>query len=158
MIDARRVVAAAIMILSGADPAAAFEFFGLFGSDKPPAVSPATLPYTITVEGKGRDTDDDSDVEQALRDASATYKLRHEAPVDGDGLARRLQADTGPTLDALWALGYYDAHVDVLVGDARVDVGEAGIDAAARTAEPYRNRIAVPVKVVATLGPLFRLR
>ena len=146
------------MIPATAAPAAAFDFFGLFGSDKPPAVSPATLPYFISFEAKGRDKDDDSDVEQALRDASGTYKLRHEAPVDGDGLARRLQADTGPTLDALWAFGYYDARVDIFVGGVPAHVGEVGIDVAARTAERFRNRNAVPIMVVATLGPMFRLR
>ena len=152
------VVAFGIFTLA-AGPARAFDFFGLFGSDdKPPAVSPNSLPYALTFEARGKDAGDDSDVEQALRDASGTYKLRQDAPADGEGLMRRLRADTGPTLDALWALGYYNATIDVLVQDVPVVLTEDAMETGAQRADTFRNRQAVPVKLVATLGPLFRLR
>jgi translocation and assembly module TamA len=136
-------------------PAFAFDFFGLFGGETPPRVSPDTLPYAMTFEVRGGDQ---ADAEQALRDASGTYKSRHDLPADGDALARRLQADQGPLLDALWALGFYNAHIDVVVGETPLELSDAAIDATARQVEAYRNRVLVPIKVVATLGPLFRLR
>jgi len=68
------------------ESAHAFDFFGLFGSDDPPPVSATTLSYRLVIEAKTADGKDDSDAEQALRDASATYRLRQEPPPDGEGL------------------------------------------------------------------------
>jgi len=139
--------------------AAAFDCFGFCGTDdEPPPISAETLPYKMTFESHGRDTKDDNDIEQALRDASGSYKLRHEAPPDGESLLRRLQADRTVLIDALWSLGYYDAHIDFFIGDERVVFGEFDNTATARTAASYLNRSAVPIKVKAELGPLFRLR
>ena len=42
-------------------------------------------------------------------DASSLYKLRKDAPPDGDALARRAQSDFGPIIDAMWGAGYYNA-------------------------------------------------
>lgn len=152
------VLAAPLLTIWVADPACAFEFFGLFGSDdKPPAVSPSTVPYALVFEAKSNGKTDD-DAVQALRDASGTYKLRREAPPDGEGLVRRLQADAPPMLDALWALGYYNARIDVFVDGAVVSLDERGLADAAARAETYRNRKPVPVKIVAALGPVFKLR
>ncbi|MBN8956467.1 MAG: BamA/TamA family outer membrane protein [Rhizobiales bacterium] len=139
-------------------PALAFDFFGLLGSDDPPPVSATTLPYRIAIEAKTADGKSDSDAEQALRDASATYRLRQDAPADGEGLARRLQADINPMLDALWGLGRYNAHIDITIDGAPVSLDEAALAAAVRRAETFRNRAAVPVKIAVRLGPLFKLR
>jgi translocation and assembly module TamA len=153
------IVSSCFGLCLGSQTAAAFDIFHPFGSDdKPPAISADSLPYAISFEAKGRAKDDDADVEQVLRDASGTYKLRQDAPPDGDGLLRRLQSDRGPLLDALWSLGYYDAHVDVVIAETPTDLDETTLDASARHADTLRNRDVVPVKVFATLGPLFRLR
>src|SRR5688572_13772249 len=89
-----RVLACAIMVvpcLGWSVPALAFEwsdldFFGLFG-DKPPAPNPKTLPYVIEFDVAGAP----SDVTQALKDASILYRLRTDAPADGETLVRRAQ-------------------------------------------------------------------
>lgn len=156
--DAWPLVAATLLISSQASSAAAFDLFGLFNPEKPPAVSEAALPYAMTFDVKEVDKGDDADIEQALRDASGTYKLRREPPLNGDGLMRRLQADTGPMLDALWALGYYNARLEFTIAGRPVQPTETGIDAGAAAADVFRNRSAVPLKLTVVLGPLFRLR
>ncbi len=155
----RAALVAVALSVAGISPAAAFDpFFGLFGKDDTPAgVSPTTLPYKVAIEAEG-DKDAAESVAQALRDASATYKLRHDAPPDGDGLMRRLAADSGQLLDALSALGYYDAQIRVEVDGAPATFDEAGLAAGATRADTLRNSRVVPVKFVATLGPLTKLR
>ncbi len=140
------------------EPAQAFDLFGLLGSDDPPPVSATALSYRLEVAARTADGKTDSAAEQALRDASATYRLRQEPPQDGDGLVRRLQADINPMLDALWGLGYYNAEIDVTVDGIAVARDEAGLAAAARRAEGFRNQKVVPVKIAAKLGPVFKLR
>ena len=51
---ARRVLCTGCAVLGWAlcDSALAFDLFGLFGSDDPPAVSATTLPYRIAIEAK----------------------------------------------------------------------------------------------------------
>ena len=66
---------------------------------------------------------DKKDVEQTLQDASTSIVLRADPPSDGDSLARRAQADFGPLLDALWGLGFYNAHVRFRRGGSPVDPG-----------------------------------
>jgi translocation and assembly module TamA len=159
---ARRVLRAgcatvAVVSWSLCESAHPFDFFGLFGSDDPPPVSATTLSYRIAIEAKTADGKNDSDAEQALRDASATYRLRQEPP-DGEGLVRRLQADINPLLDTLWGLGRYNAQIDVTIGGVPVSLDETGLAAAARRADTFRNRTVVPVKVTARLGPMFKLR
>lgn len=139
-------------------PAYAFDFFGLFGSDDPPPFSATALSYRLTIEAKTADGKADRNAEQALRDASATYRLRQEPPPDGEGLVRRLQADINPSLDALWGLGRYNAEIDVSIDGRAVTLDETGVAAAARQADGFRNRAVVPVKITARLGPLFKLR
>lgn len=139
-------------------PAHAFDFFGLFGSDDPPPFSATALSYRLTIEAKTADGKADRDAEQALRDASATYRLRQESPPDGEGLVRRLQADINPLLDALWGLGRYNAELDITIDGLPVSLDETGKAAAVRQAESFRNRAVIPVKVTARLGPLFKLR
>ncbi|QOZ28075.1 autotransporter assembly complex family protein [Bradyrhizobium sp. CCBAU 51753] len=140
------------------EQAHALDLFGLFGSDDPPPVSATTLSYRLEIEAKTPDGKSDSDAEQVLRDASGTYRLRQEPPPDGEGLARRLQADINPLLDALWGLGHYNAEIDVTVDGVPVSLDETGLAAAARRADTFRNRTVVPIKVAARLGPLFKLR
>jgi translocation and assembly module TamA len=140
------------------EPARAFDLFGLFGSDNPPPVSATALSYRLEIEARTADGKKDSDAEQALRDASATYGLRQDPPPDGEGLARRLQADINPLLDALWGLGRYNAEIDVTIDGILVTLDETGLAAAARRAESFRNRAVIPVKVAARLGPIFKLR
>ncbi|MCP1845988.1 translocation and assembly module TamA [Bradyrhizobium sp. USDA 4524] len=150
---------AAIVSCSLSGSAHAFDFFGLLGSDDPPPVSTTTLSYRLVIEARTEDGKEDSDAEQALRDASATYRLRQEPPPDGDGLARRLQADINPLLDTLWGLGRYNAEVDVAIDGVPVSpLDEAGFAAAADRADALRNKAVVPIKVTARLGRLFKLR
>jgi translocation and assembly module TamA len=134
--------------------ALAFDFFGLFGSkDKPPVATPNSLPYSLTFDIAG----DRKAVERTLQDSSTLYKLREDAPLEGDSLVRRAQADFGPLLDALWGLGYYNATLDFDIGGLIVRTGD-NPTAASRIAESYRGRAAVPIQVRINTGPLFELR
>src|SRR5215218_2070899 len=90
-------------------PAWAFDFFGLFGSEEAKP-SPTALPYKVEFKITGDDR-----VESALQESSSLYKLRQDAPPDGETLVQRVQADFAPLIDALWGAGYYNARVIVLV-------------------------------------------
>jgi translocation and assembly module TamA len=133
-------------------PAWAFDFFGLFGSDEPKP-SPTALPYKVEFEVRG-----DDGVESALQESSSLYKLRQDAPPDGETLVQRVQADFAPLIDALWGAGYYNARVIVSVAGVPLEIGRVPERAAARAANAYRNRDLVPVRVTAETGPQFKLR
>ena len=107
---------------------------------------------TIDVEGG------DSGLKNGVMDASSVYKLRKDAPPDGDALARRAQSDFGPIIDAMWGAGYYDATVTISIGSASLSILSGDIAAFARAAESYRNRAVAPVSITVEPGPLFRLR
>ncbi|UMY17471.1 BamA/TamA family outer membrane protein [Methylobacterium organophilum] len=134
-------------------PARAFDLFGLFGGEEePPAPSAAALPYTMRITGV-----DDSDVLTALQDTSTLYRLRQEAPPDGEGLVRRAEADLRRLVDALSGYGYYQGTVSIRIDGVAV-TGESSVAAAARAAEASRNRALVPVKIAVDPGPLYTLR
>ena len=106
-------LAAAVVACSPGDSAQAFNFFGLWGSDEsPPPVSRTTISYAVTIDVAGGD----SGLKNGVMDASSVYKLRTDAPPDGDALARRAQSDFGPIIDAMWGAGYYDATVTISIG------------------------------------------
>ena len=154
----RRAVVIAVSIVCAAAigtaaPVQAFDVFGLFGSDSPPEPSPAALPYDVTFEARGEDG-----VEGRLQDASNLYKLRADAPPDGETLVARATADFAPAIDALWGAGYYDARVLIEVAGVTLELGRDRSGAAARAANALKNRVRVPVRVIAETGPLFRLR
>lgn len=146
------VFAAALAVALPA-PARAFDLFGLFsGEEEPPAPSAAALPYTVRITGM-----DDSDVLTALQDTSTLYRLRQEAPPDGEGLVRRAEADLRRLVDALSGYGYYQGTVSIRIDGVAV-TGESSVAAAARAAEASRNRALVPVKIAVDPGPLYTLR
>ena len=96
---ARRLLWTSCVAVAGwllCEPGHAFDLFGLFGSDNPPPVSATALSYRLDIEARTANGKRDGDAEQALRDASASYRLRQDPPPDGEGLARRLQADINP--------------------------------------------------------------
>ncbi|GJE55002.1 Outer membrane protein assembly factor BamA [Methylobacterium thuringiense] len=134
-------------------PAQAFDLFGLFGSEEePPQPTATALPYSVRITGV-----DDSDVVQALQDTSTLYRLRQEAPPDGEGLVRRADADLRRLTDVLSGYGYYQGTVTIRVDDIAV-TGEASLNAAARAAEGSRAQALVPVKIVVDLGPAYTVR
>lgn len=134
-------------------PAQAFDLFGLFGSEEePPQPTATALPYSVRITGV-----DDSDVVQALQDTSTLYRLRQEAPPDGEGLVRRADADLRRLTDVLSGYGYYQGTVTIRVDDIAV-TGEASLNAAARAAEGSRARALVPVKIAVDLGPAYTVR
>ena len=136
-----------------ASPAAAFDLFGLFGSEEePPAPSREAVPYTVKISGI-----DDDDVLQALQDTSTLYRLRQEAPPDGEGVVRRAEADLRRLSDVLSGYGYYQGKVAIRIDGVDL-TGEASVAAAARAAEGARGRALVPVKIVVDAGPLYTLR
>ena len=148
-------LAAATMVMSDWSVAEAFDFFGLFGSDDtPPAVSRASIPYTLAVQVAG----DPSGLKDSVKDASSLYSLRKDAPADGEALARRAQSDFAPVIDALWGAGYYNARVTIAIDGASLGIGSTDIAAFSRAAEAYRNRSAAPVVIQVDPGPLFKLR
>ncbi|KQT77706.1 hypothetical protein ASG59_10195 [Methylobacterium sp. Leaf466] len=140
-------------VLVAPRPAAAFDLFGLFGSEEePPAPSVAAVPYTVKFQGVEED-----DVLQALKDTSSLHRLRQEAPPDGEGVVRRAEADLKRLGDVLSGYGYYQGRVAIVVEGVTLG-GEASVAAAARAAEAARGRSLVPVKVVVETGPLYTLR
>ena len=148
-------LAASVIVISDWTVAQAFDLFGIFGSDDtPPAVSRTAIPYTVTVEVAG----DASGLKDAVKDASSLYRLRKDAPPDGEALARRAQSDFAPVVDALWGAGYYNAAVTIVIGSASLAIGSSDIAAFARAAETYRNRAPAPVVIKVDPGPLFKLR
>ena len=148
------ILLSSALCLAGRD-AVAFDFFGLFGSDeKPPAAARDALPYFLTFDVTGGT----SGLTQSLKDASGLYRLRQDAPPDGEALARRAAADLAPMLDALWGAGYYNATIAIDVGGVPVVLGQDNTAALARAAERFRSREAVPIRVKAEPGPLFTLR
>ena len=144
--------AAMAVTLAAPHPAKAFDWFGLFGSEEPPAPSAGALPYSLRITGV-----DDSDVVQALEDASTLYRLRQEPPPDGEGLVRRAEADMAKLADALAGYGYYQGTVSIRVDGVPI-ASEASLAAAVRAAESARAKALVPVKIVVDLGPLYTLR
>ncbi|MGU3540871.1 autotransporter assembly complex protein TamA [Methylobacterium sp. A54F] len=142
------------MLAPGAPgPAAAFDLFGLFGSEEEPLAPSATaLPYAVKIQG----TDDD-DLLKALQDVSALHRLRREPPPDGEGLVRRAEADLRRLPEALSGYGYYAGRIAVRV-DGVALAGETAIAQAARAAEAARGRALVPVRIAVDTGPLYTLR
>ena len=108
--------------------------------------------FTVEVAGGA------SGLKNAAKDASSLYRLRKDAPPDGEALARRAQSDFAPVIDALWGAGYYNATATIAIDRASLSVGSHDIAAFARAAETYRNRSAAPVVVRIEPGPLFKLR
>ncbi len=147
------VAVAAALAGAGAPPAAAFNLFGLFGSDETPEPSAAALPYEVEFESRGEDG-----LGSRMQSASNLYALRRDAPPDGDVLVQRARADFAPIIDALWGAGYYDTRVVITIAGVPFEIGQSTDGGAARAAEAYRGRGRVPVKVTADTGPLFRLR
>ncbi|MGE7469877.1 autotransporter assembly complex protein TamA [Bosea sp. NPDC003192] len=156
------LVAFAAMLAGEVSPARAFDLssldvFNLFGSkDKPPPVSATTLPYELKFELG--DVPDASALKRSLQDASLLYRLREDAPPDGETLARRAAADINPLIDALWAQGYFNAQVAIAVDGVAVTQAGEPPPGLARAADRYRNRAPAPVVVTVDPGPLFSLR
>ncbi len=134
--------------------ASAFDFFGLFGDDKPPAPSQQALPYLLEVQVAGGS----SDLKDALEQASTLYRTRQDPPPNGETLVRRAEGDLAPMIDALWGAGYYNAKLTIEVAGLPLKLGQTTAPRVARAAESYRAREAVPIKVKAEPGPLFHLR
>ncbi len=136
-----------------------FDLFGLF-ADKPPAVSQQALPYALTFTASGGSSNllGSSALIEPLQEASSLYRLRQDAPIDGQSLVRRAANDLAPMLDALWGAGYYNAKIEIEMAGHHLRLGRpppAGIVAAA---EAYRAREPVPIQVAVKAGPLFHLR
>ena len=140
--------------------ALAFDLFGFLSGDTPPAVSQHALPYSLTFDISGGPTSlfGSSELTQPLQEASTLYKLRQNAPIDGQSLIQRAVNDLGPMLDALWGAGYYNAKIEVAVAGQHLRLGQAPSASAAAAAETYRGRKLVPVQVVVKAGPLFHIR
>ncbi len=154
---ARRAAATglAFALTFAATGAGAFDFFGLFGAkDEQPTPRPDAIPYTIEITG----LDGKKDIESALKDASNTWRLRAEAPSNGDGLARRVIADFPRLTDVLRASGYYDADIRVKIAGVAVGPDGEDSDHAARAADAMLNKEVATVTVAVDPGPLFSLR
>ena len=100
---------------------------------------------------------DDRGIRNAVTDASSLYRLRKDAPPDGEALARRAAGDFVPVIDALWGAGYYNATVTISLGAASLTVASSDVAAFARAADSYRNRAVAPVAIKVDPGPLFQL-
>ncbi len=154
--------ALALMVALRPVPVQAFDLssldlFGLFTKkEEPPAVSQATLPYRLEFDLGG--ADDAKALTRTLQDASLLYRLRQDAPPDGETLARRMAADLNPLVDALWSQGYFDAEVALVVDGVALRVGAEPDARLIRALESHRNREAVPITATVRPGPVFALR
>ena len=154
MKPSRTTLAAFALCLGiGGPPALAFDFFGLFGAPEKAEPSPDAIAYDISFEG----LDDAGGLEQNLKDASNSWRLRLDSPSGGFGLTRRVVADYPRLTDALWANGYYNATIRARVAGVPVFPDGRGGEAAAQAAEAYRGRELAPVVFEVELGPQFRL-
>lgn len=133
------------------------DVFGLFSKkDEPPAPTPTTLPYKLDFELG--DADDAKALTRSLQDASLLYRLREDAPPDGETLARRMATDLNPLVDALWSQGYFNADVAFVVDGVPLKVGAEPNAALIRQLETHRNRDAVPIMVAVRPGKVFGFR
>ncbi len=128
-----------------------FDPFSWFGAPKVTA-NPNNLPYTLRFEGPGASPA----LLGVARDASLLQQTRDDPPLDGEELARRIEADLPRITDALWGQGYYAAEVRVQVGSAFATLGAVDARGVARAAERSRNQETVPIAVSVTPGPLYR--
>ncbi len=146
------------LLLGGASiaPAAAFDFFGLFGSDDddPPPPSPNALPYSLNFVVAG----ENKDLVQTLKDASTLQSLQGDPPPDAPALVSRAEADLPRLIDALWGAGFYNARVTINVAGSPLQLQAQRSTAAAQAAAGYRARALVPVEVQVDPGTLFTLR
>jgi translocation and assembly module TamA len=150
------VALSALIVTSGPlRPASAFafDFFGVFGAETPPAPSSTTLPYQVKFVIQGDDS-----VESALQVSSNFYKRRQDPPPDAESLVQRLEADFAPMIDALWSEGYYNATIRASIGGTEFLLGNGAQNGAVQAASSYRNRAAVPVTIHVETGPRFTLR
>ena len=154
--------ALAALLSLQAEPARAFDFssldvFGLFTKkDEPPAPSASTLPYKLDYQLG--DAEDAKALTRTLQDASLLYRLRQDAPPDGETLARRMAADLKPLVDALWSQGYFNAEVALVVDGISLGVGAEPSAGLIRALESHRNREPVPIVVKVDPKKVFGLR
>lgn len=135
-------------------PARAFDFFGLFGAPEKAQPGPDAVAYDVVFKG----LDDDGKLEQTLKDASNSWRLRLDSPSAGVGLTRRVVADYPRITDALWASGYFNATVRASVAGVTISPEGKGAESAAAAAERYRGAALAPVVFEIDPGPLFTLR
>lgn len=140
-------------MLAAQAPARAFDLFGLFGAPEKAQPSPDAVAYDIAFTGL-----DDGKLEQTLKDASNSWRLRLDSPSAGAGLTRRVIADYPRIADALWASGYFDATVRARVAGVYVSPDGKGAEAAAVAADAYRGAALAPVVFEIDTGQLFKLR
>ena len=123
----RLTLAAALSVPLGAvlaEPAAAFDLFGLFGSEEePPGAERRGAALRAQDPGHRRFRD----LEKTLEDTSTLHRLRREPPPDGEGLVRRAEADIRRLPDALSGYGYYAGRVTVRIEEVVLG-GEAVAD------------------------------
>ncbi len=156
-LSVRLIVAftAGVVAFDAREGACAFDFFGFWGSSETaPPVSREAIPYTVTIDVMGGD----KALTNSVRDASSLYRLRQDAPPDGDALARRATGDFVPVIDALWGAGYYNATVTISIDGASLTIGSSDIGAFSRAVEGYRNRAVAPITIKVAPGALFKLR
>jgi translocation and assembly module TamA len=143
----------ASLIAGPVGPAGAFDFFGLFGREKPPEPSAERLPYEVQFAIEG-----DDDLKDPLQQASRLYGLRADAPPDADALVLRAQADLPRLIDALWGAGYYSAAVSIEVAGVPLVLQADRTGAASRAAQGFRARARVPIRIVVAPGERFVFR
>ncbi|MGO4173829.1 autotransporter assembly complex protein TamA [Bosea sp. TAF32] len=133
------------------------DVFGLFTEkDEPPAASASSLPYKLDFDLG--DAEDAKALTRTLQDASLLYRLRQDAPPDGETLARRMAADFNPLVDALWSQGYFNAELSMVVDGVSLTLGVEPNAALIRALEAHRNRDAVPITIRVRPGKVFGLR
>src|SRR5262249_1176357 len=137
----------------GPADALAFDFFGPFGKETPPAPSATTLPYQVEFLIEG-----DESVRSAMQVSSNFYKRRQDPPPDAESLVQRLEADFAPMIDALWSEGYYNATIRASIGGTGIPLGNSPGSGGCPAPPAHLNRSLVPVPIHRETGPRFTLR
>jgi translocation and assembly module TamA len=133
-------------------PARANWFFGLFGgSEEAPAPKPGAAVYRVEIVTPV------SSLKDVLQASSNLYRLRHQPPDSGEGLARRAEADLPRLMDALWAQGYYDAAVRASLNGRAIAMDGTGLDAAAVAADADIGRRVTDARLDVSPGPLYHV-
>ncbi len=135
-----------------AQPSRADWFFGLFGSAEPaPTPRADAAAYAVEI------VTPDSSLKDTLQASSNLYRLRQQPPENGEGLARRAQADLPRLIDAAWAEGFYDASARATIDGQPIAMDGSGLDAAAGAANSDVNRRVVRVRLDVSPGVQYRV-
>lgn len=121
----------------------------LFDDSPRPAPQPGDVTYKVEIDAATAE----SDLRDAIGEASNLKSLAAAPPPNAAGLVRRAADDQPRVTAALYAFGYYGGTVTITVAGVSIAAPEA-----VAAAERASKSGAVPVKITAAPGKQFRFR